>query len=233
MGPYLLRRVIAIIPVVFGVTIAVFAMMHVVPGDPAEIMLGDFQTSPEQLAQLRSQLHLGDPLVEQYGRFVIDAAQGNLGTSIRTKRPVSDMIWENLPSTIELTLAGLCIAMAIGVTLGIAAAIRQNTWVDVGSMVFAGLGVSMPSFWLGIMLVFLFSLHLRWLPAAGGGDLKHLVMPALALGLGASAILARLVRSTMIEVLNQDYIVTARAKGLRPRSIIVRHALRNALTPVV
>lgn len=233
MSAYFLKRLIATIPVVFGVTIAVFAMMHAVPGDPVEIMLGEFQTSPEQMEQLRSQLHLDEPIPEQYGRFVVGAAHGDLGTSIRTKRPVSTMIWENLPSTIELTFTGLGIALILGTVFGVLAAIRQNSWIDVASMVFAGVGVAMPSFWLGIMLTFLFSLRLRWFPAAGGGDWRHLVLPALALGLGASAVIARLTRSAMLEVMNQDYIVTARAKGLKASTVVVRHALRNALTPVV
>ena len=233
MGRCIAHRLVAILPVIFGVTIAVFSMLHLVPGDPIQMMLGEFQTSPEQLERLERQLHLDEPLVQQYGRFVWGAAQGDLGLSIRTKLPVMDMILDNLPATLELTFAGLGVALIIGVTFGVIAAVKQNTWIDVVSMVLAGLGVSMPSFWLGIMLIFAFSLRLEWLPATGGGDLRHLVLPALALGLGASAVIARLTRSAMLEVLGQDFITTARAKGLKGSAVVVRHALRNAWIPVL
>ena len=233
MGKYLTQRLLSTIPVLIGVTIAVFSMLHLVPGDPIQMMLGEFQTSPEQMAQLQSQLHLDEPLPQQYGRFVTGAMQGDLGYSIRSKRPVMDEIKDNLPSTIILTLSGLAIALTIGLTLGVIAAVKQNTWVDLTSMVVAMLGVSMPSFWLGLLLIFAFSLKLEWFPATGGGDLRHLVLPAMTLGLGASAIIARLTRSTMLEVLNQEYITTARAKGLRGSVVVLRHALRNALIPTV
>lgn len=233
MGKYLTQRLLSTIPVLIGVTIAVFSMLHLVPGDPIQMMLGEFQTSPEQMAQLQSQLHLDEPLPQQYGRFVTGAMQGDLGYSIRSKRPVMNEIRDNLPSTIILTLSGLAIALTIGLTLGVIAAVKQNTWVDLTSMVVAMLGVSMPSFWLGLLLIFAFSLKLEWFPATGGGDLRHLVLPAMTLGLGASAIIARLTRSTMLEVLNQEYITTARAKGLRGSMVVLRHALRNALIPTV
>lgn len=233
MGRYIAHRLVAILPVVFGVTIAVFSMLHLVPGDPVQMMLGEFQTSPEQLERLEQQLHLDEPLIQQYGRFVWGAAQGDLGLSIRSKLPVMDMILDNLPATLELTFAGLGVALILGVTFGVIAAVKQNTWIDVVSMVLAGLGVSMPSFWLGIMLIFAFSLRLEWLPATGGGDLRHLVLPALALGLGASAVIARLTRSAMLEVLGQDFITTARAKGLTGSAVVIRHALRNAWIPVL
>lgn len=233
MGRYLLQRMLSTIPVVLGVTLAVFAMLHLVPGDPVKMMLGEFQTSPEQFALLESQLHLDEPLPQQYARFLGNALQGDLGYSIRSKRPVMDEIRDNLPSTLILATSGLLIAMAIGMPLGIIAAIRQNTWADLAAMIVALLGVSIPSFALGIMLIFAFSLRFQWFPAAGGGDLKHLVLPAITLGLGAAAIIARLTRSTMLEVLRQEYITTARAKGLRGSVVIVRHALRNALIPTV
>lgn len=233
MGRYLLQRLLTTIPVIIGVTVAVFSMLHVVPGDPIRMMLGEFQTSPAQIEQIQSQLHLDEPLPQQYGRFVVGAVQGDLGYSIRSKRPVMDEITDNLPSTLYLTLAGLTIAVVLGVTFGIIAAVKQNTWADLSAMVIAMLGVSMPSFWLGLLLIFLFSLRLGWFPAAGGGGIDHLVLPALTLGLGASAIIARLTRSTMLEVLRQDYVTTARAKGLRGSVVVVRHALRNALIPTV
>jgi peptide/nickel transport system permease protein/oligopeptide transport system permease protein len=233
VGKYLLQRLLATVPVVFGVTIAVFAMLHLVPGDPVQMMLGEFQTSPEQVEQLQAQLHLDEPLPQQYGRFVVGAAQGDLGYSIRSKRPVWDEILDNLPSTIALTMAGLSVAATIGIALGVIAAVKQNTWADLSAMVISTLGVSMPSFWLALMLIFLFSLRLQWFPVTGGGGLDHLVLPALTLGLGASAIIARLTRSTMLEVLRQDYITTARAKGLRGSAVVLRHALRNAMIPTV
>ncbi len=233
MGKFLIQRFIATIPVVLGVTIAVFAMLHLVPGDPVQMMLGEFQTSPEQIEKLKAQLYLDEPLPQQYGRYLTNALQGDLGYSIRSKRPVMDEIRDNLPSTLVLTLSGLGVAIVIGMTLGIVAAVKQNTWADLAAMIIAMLGVSMPSFWLGLLLIFAFSLKLEWFPATGGGDLRHLILPAVTLGLGASAIIARLTRSTMLEVLRQEYIVTARAKGLRGSVVILRHALRNAMIPTV
>jgi peptide/nickel transport system permease protein len=196
-------------------------------------MLSEFQTSPEQIARLRSQLHLNDPLPIQFGRFVWDALHGDLGTSIRTRRPVTSEIADNLPATLQLASTGLLVAALLGVTLGVVAATHQQSWLEVGSMLLALLGVSVPSFWLGLLLIFLVSLRLRLLPATGGGDLQHLILPALTLGLGAAAILARLTRSSMLEVLRQEYVTTARAKGLREWAVIGRHALKNALIPVV
>jgi peptide/nickel transport system permease protein len=233
MNAYIARRVASTIPVLFGVSILVFSMLALVPGDPVQLMLSEFQTSPEQIARLRSQLHLDDPLPVQFGRFVWDAAHGDLGTSIRTRRPVVTEIRDNFPSTLQLALSGLLVAAALGVTLGIVAAATQRTGIQLGAMLLALIGVSMPSFWLGLLLIFAFSLQIRWFPATGGGDLQHLVLPAITLGLGAAAILARLTRSSMLEVLRQEYVTTARAKGLREWAVILRHALKNALIPVV
>lgn len=233
MYAYLIRRLLATIPVMLGVLLLVFSMLHLVPGDPVKMMLSEFQTNPEQIARLRSQLHLNEPLPVQFGRFVWNAAHGDLGYSIRTKRPVSRELEDNFPATLELAISGLILAGLIGIVLGILAAIKQNSWADVGSMFFATLGVSMPSFWLGVLLIFAFSLHFQLFPATGGGDLRHLVLPALTLGLGASAIIARLTRSSMLEVLRQEYVTTARAKGVREYRVIIGHALKNALIPVV
>jgi len=230
---YLARRVLAVVPVLFGVTLAVFSMLFLVPGDPVKMMLAEFVTSPDQIAQMRAQLHLDEPLPQQYGRFVANALRGDLGTSIRSRRPVATEIAENVASTAQLALASMAVAIAIGVPLGLVAAIFRNTWLDVGSMVVALLGVSMPSFWLGLLMIFVFSLHLAWFPATGGGDLLHLVLPSLTLGTIASAIIARLTRSSMLEVLGQDYVRTARAKGLAWWGVVVRHALKNALIPII
>ena len=233
MLTYLARRFLAVIPVLFGVTLCVFSMLFLVPGDPVKMMLAEFVTTPDQIAQMRAQLHLDEPILKQYGRFVGNALRGDLGTSIRSRRAVSTEIGENVGSTAQLAVASMAVAVAIGVPLGLMAALLRNTWLDAGSMVVALLGVSMPSFWLGLLLIFAFSLHLGWFPATGGGDFWHLVLPSVTLGMIASAIIARLTRSSMLEVLGQDYVRTARAKGLAWWSVVVRHALKNALIPVI
>ncbi len=233
MGIYTLRRFVWAVPVVFGVSVLVFMMLHLVPGDPVKMMLSEFQTTQEQLDLLRSQLHLDESLPKQYARFVWGALHGDLGYSIRTKRPVSREITDNLLPTLELASLGLLVAAIMGIGLGILAALKPHSWVDASSSVFALLGISMPSFWLGLLMIFAFSLHLKLFPATGGGDLKHLVLPALTLGLTESAIIARLTRSSMLEVLRQEYIVVARSKGLRESAVLLRHALKNALIPVV
>ena len=233
MLTWILRRILAVVPVLFGVTLAVFSMLFLVPGDPVKMMLAEFVTNPDQVAQMRAQLHLDEPILKQYGRFVTSAVRGDLGTSIRSRRPVATEIGENLASTAQLAVAAMLVAIAVGVPLGLLAALSRNSWLDVLSMGTALLGVSMPSFWLGLLLIFVFSLHLAWFPATGGGDLHHLVLPAVTLGLVAAAIIARLTRSSMLEVLGQDYVRTARAKGLGGFSVVVRHALKNALIPII
>ena len=233
MLTWVLRRILAVVPVLFGVTLAVFSMLFLVPGDPVKMMLAEFVTNPDQVAQMRAQLHLDEPVLKQYGRFVANAVRGDLGTSIRSRRPVTTEIGENVASTAQLAAAAMLVAIAVGVPLGLLAALSRNSWLDVASMGTALLGVSMPSFWLGLLLIFVFSLHLAWVPATGGGDLHHLVLPAITLGTIAAAIIARLTRSSMLEVLGQDYVRTARAKGLGGFSVVVRHALKNALIPVI
>ena len=233
MLTYLARRLLAVVPVLFGVTLAVFSMLFLVPGDPVKIMLAEFVTTPEQVARMREQLHLDEPILKQYGRFVGNALRGDLGTSIRSRRAVATEIGENVGSTAQLALASMAVAVAIGVPLGLTAALFRSSWFDAGSMIVALLGVSMPSFWLGLLMIVTFSLHLGWFPATGGGDLWHLVLPAVTLGMIASAIIARLTRSSMLEVLGQDYVRTARAKGLAWWGVVVRHALKNALIPVI
>jgi len=230
---FVARRVLAVVPVLFGVTLAVFSMLFLVPGDPVKMMLAEFVTNPDQIAQMRAQLHLDEPILQQYGRFVGNAVRGDLGTSIRSRRPVATEIAENMGSTAQLALASMMVAIGLGIPLGLIAALGRNSWLDVAAMVLALLGVAMPSFWLGLLLIFAFSLHLGWFPATGGGDLHHLVLPAVTLGMIAAAIIARLTRSSMLEVLNQDYVRTARAKGLGGWAVVVRHALKNALIPIV
>ena len=230
---FVARRVLAVMPVLFGVTLAVFSMLFLVPGDPVKMMLAEFVTNPDQVAQMRAQLHLDEPILQQYGRFVGNAVRGDLGTSIRSRRPVATEIAENVGSTAQLALASMAVAIGLGIPLGLVAALGRNSWLDVAAMVVALLGVAMPSFWLGLLLIFAFSLHLGWFPATGGGDLHHLVLPAVTLGMIAAAIIARLTRSSMLEVLGQDYVRTARAKGLAWWGVVVRHALKNALIPIV
>src|SRR5881628_1571275 len=178
---YLARRVLAVVPVLFGVTLAVFSMLFLVPGDPVKMMLAEFVTSPDQIAQMRAQLHLDEPLPQQYGRFVANALRGDLGTSIRSRRPVATEIAENVASTAQLALASMAVAVAIGVPLGLLAALFRNTWLDVGSMVVALLGVSMPSFWLGLLLIFVFSLHLAWWGVVGRHALKNALIPVITI----------------------------------------------------
>jgi peptide/nickel transport system permease protein/oligopeptide transport system permease protein len=226
-------RALAAVPVLLGVTLAVFSMLFLVPGDPVKMMLAEFVTNPDQIARMRAQLHLDEPLPQQYARFVWNAVRGDLGTSIRSRRPVTREILENLPSTAQLALASMAVAVGLGVALGLLAAVFRNTWLDLGSMLVALVGVSMPSFWLGLLLILVFSLFLGWLPATGGATLRHLILPALTLGMIAAAIVARLTRSSMLEVLGQDYVRTARAKGLGGWAVVVRHGLKNALIPVV
>ncbi len=233
MTRYISARLLVTVPVIFGVTLAVFSMLFLIPGDPVKMMLSEFVTNPEQIARMRAQLHLSEPFPQQYGRFVWNAVHGNLGQSIRDRRPVTEEIVEVMPSTVQLALAALVLSALLGITLGIVAAVRQNSWADLGSMMLALVGVSMPSFWLGLMLIFVFSLRLGWLPATGGGGIDHLPLPALALGLGAAAITARLTRSSMLEVLRMEYMTTARAKGLAGPGVVLRHGLKNALIPII
>lgn len=230
---YIGTRFLTAIPVLFGVATIIFFMMHVLPGDPAQLMLYETGASAEDVEELREQIGLNDPLYVQYGNYLLDAVQGDLGQSFYTKQRVTTMLSEQLGSTIELAVAAMLISTTLGMVLGVVSALRQYSWIDTFSMIFALAGVSLPSFWLGLMLIFLFSLQLGWLPAVSGSGFKQLILPAVTLGIGGSAIIARLVRSSMLEVLRQEYVVTARAKGLPGYTVATRHALRNALIPTV
>ena len=233
MLQYIGRRLITSIPVLWGVTTLVFLMMHLLPGDPAELMVAESGGSSQSIAQLRHQLGLDDPLYVQYGRFLVNALRGDLGRSIFTNRPVAQTILEQLPHTVQLAVAAMMVAVIIGTALGIAAALNRNTWLDSLCVTIAVAGASMPIFWSGLLLILLFSSLLHWLPATGQGSLKHLIMPAVVLGLASSGSIARLVRSTMLEVLGQEYITTARSKGLGECIVVCRHALKNAMIPVI
>ncbi|MGH2562747.1 MAG: ABC transporter permease [Thermomicrobiales bacterium] len=221
------------IPVLFGISLFTFLMVHLTPGDPVYIFAGDKPLTEERAAQIRQQYGLDKPLWVQYRDYVTDLLRGDMGSGLHSQRPVSDTIREAIWPTVQLTLAGLAVAIVLGVTLGVLAALFQNSWIDTGAMVVALLGVSLPIFYLGLLLLFAFSFNWHLFPATGLGGWKHLMLPAVAIGFGSSAYLARLVRSSMLEVMRQDYVVTARAKGLRERAVVVGHALKNALIPVV
>ena len=244
MSTYVLRRATLTIPVVLGVTLVVFLMLHFLPGDPVLMMLTEqagqtapsssTNISPETYANMRRELGLDQPLVVQYGKFLWGVVRGDLGHSFRSQQPVLDMILRNLPYTFSLAAVSLGVSLTLGLLLGIVAAIKRDSWVDAVAMTLAALGVSMPSFWLGIMLLLIFALQLRLLPAVGPpSDWQSLVLPAITLGFGSSATIARLMRSGLVEVLHQDYVRTARAKGLAERAVVLRHSLKNALIPVV
>lgn len=233
MIQYIFRRTLAAVPTVLLITILAFGMLHLIPGDPAEIFLGENRSTPELLEQIRHDMGLDRPLHIQYLTYLGNMLQGDLGRSLNNGRPVALEIANRLPPTLELTLAALGISLLIGVGLGILAAVRHNTWLDSLAMLVALLGVSMPVFWSSLLLIFFFSVKLQWFPAIGQGGIERLVLPAFALGLLSSATLARLVRSSMLDVLGQDYIRTARSKGLRPDRVVLHHALKNALIPTV
>lgn len=234
MTEYLIKRLVLSVPVLFGVSIAVFLMMHLIPGDPALALLrGQPTVTPADVARIRHQIGLDDPLPIQYLKYIGRVFHGDFGESIKAHRPVLTMIREQSWPTIQLALVAMVLAVALGVTLGTISALRHNTWVDTASMILALFGVSMPSFWLGLILIYLFSVKLEWLPITGQGGWQRLILPAVALGLDFSAVTARLVRSSLLEVLRQDYILAARAKGLRGRTVVTRHALRNAMIAVV
>ena len=233
MTRFVIHRLLALIPLVIGVSFLVFLMLQLVPGDPVMMMLGEFSmATANDVEALRQQLGFNDPVYIQYWNYFKSLITGDLGTSMRTKKPVIDLILARLPSTFELTFYGLIFALIFGTLLGIIAALKHNTFIDYFTVVIALLGVSIPGFWLALLFIFLFSIRLEWLPITGSSPLS-IIMPCLALGLWAGGTIARLVRSGMLEVLQSDYIRTARAKGLYKHRIILVHALRNALLPVV
>lgn len=232
MHKYILRRVLLLIPVMLGVSFVVFTIMFFTPGDPAKILLGE-RAPAEEVAMLRTQMGLDDPFIVQFFNFVKNAAQGDLGRSLVTKRAVSAEIWSRFPATLQLSAAAVLIAVLMGIPIGIISATKQYSTFDMVSMVIALLGVSMPNFWQGMMMILLFSITFRVLPSSGYGTLNHLIMPAATIGTSAAAVITRMTRSSMLEVVRQDYIRTARAKGLSERVVINRHALKNALIPIV
>ncbi len=234
MFSYLIRRLFTSILVLFGVSMLVFSVIHLVPGDVTMAILGRQKVTEEKVAELRKQLGLNDPLYVQYGRYLSKALRGDLGVSIRNNLSVSEAISEQLPSTIALALSALTVALIIGGILGMLAALRHGSWVDTFVMGLSVSGLSIPTFWMGLLLILLFSVKLKLFPSiSSGSSFAALFLPALTLGLPEAAVVARMVRASMLDVLNKDYIVTARAKGLPERMVILKHALRNALIPVV
>ncbi len=222
-----------VIPTLFAVSFLVFFMVHLLPGDPVLVILGGTDATPEQIVELRRQLGLDLPIHEQYINWLSKALNGDLGRSIYTNRPVLESILQQLPATLILAFASLAAATIIGITMGTIAAVRHKTWLDTVAMFISATGVSVPNFWLGLLLLFLFSFTLGWVPATGTGGFNRLILPALTLGFMYAAITARLVRSGLLEVMREDYIKTARAKGLIERSVVLKHALKNSLIPVV
>jgi ABC-type dipeptide/oligopeptide/nickel transport system permease component len=228
---YLLRRLWQSLLVIFGVSVVVFLILHLT-GDPAALLLPPDATA-EDIAKFRHDMGFDDPVAVQYVRFLKGAVRGDFGESIRHGEPAMGLVVERLPATFELAGAGLLIALALAIPAGIVSAVRRNTSVDYISTIVALLGQAMPTFWLGIMLILVFSVRLNWLPSSGRGDLEHLILPAITLGLFTTARITRLTRSGMLEVLGQDYIRTARAKGVGEPPVVWKHALKNASIPIV
>ncbi|WNS76235.1 ABC transporter permease [Bacillus sp. DTU_2020_1000418_1_SI_GHA_SEK_038] len=232
MVMFMFRRILQTIPVIIGVSFVVFFIMQLVPGDPAVLLAGE-GASNETIEALREQLGLNRPLVIQYFDYLMNVFKGDLGVSLKNSQPVLDEILVRLPITIELAFFSIIITIVVGMLAGILSAVKPYSFQDIGVMLIALLGISLPSFWLGLMLMYFFSVKLQILPVAGWDSLLHVILPAITLGAGGAAIVARMTRSSMLEVIRQDYIRTARAKGLRERIIIYKHALRNALIPVI
>lgn len=232
MVSYIVKRVLQMIPTLIGVSIIAFILIHAVPGDPAQMIAGH-EASEQDVQAIRERLGLDQPLYVQYGTYVGNLLKGDLGTSLRSSRPVMEEIMTRFPTTIMLTVMAVVIMVVIGLFAGIVSATKPNSTVDNTTMMISLFGISMPVFWLGIMLILIFSYYLHWLPSGGNDSFKYFILPALALGLSSSAILARLTRSSMLEVINQDFVRTARAKGVKEKFVIYKHALKNALIPVV
>ncbi len=240
MGFYILRRLLTMIPVLLLVSVLVFSLIHLIPGDPAVSILGE-EATPQAVAALRANLGLDQPIPVQYAKWLGSVLRGDLGRSIRSNQPVSEAIAERLPVTVELAILSIAISLSIAIPAGIVAAMRRNSVLDAGSTFLALLGVSLPNFFLAILLILVFGVQLQVLPPFGyqpitqglGGNLQRMILPAITLGTALAAIVTRMMRSSLLEVLDQDYIRTARAKGLREGRMIQAHALKNALMPVV
>jgi ABC-type dipeptide/oligopeptide/nickel transport system permease component len=229
---FLLQRVVLLIPTLFGVLLVTFLLLYVAPGDPVQAMVGE-RADPETLARLRAELHLDDPLYRQFGHYVGGVVRGNLGTSYITRRPIIRDLLERFPATLRLAGAAMLFAAAVGISVGILGAWRPGTWMDRVTAFGSYLGVSFPVYWVGLILILIFAVNLRWLPPSGSGGIVYLVLPALTLGMRSVAFLSRMTRAAMQDVLQSDFIRTARAKGLWEPRVVLSHGLRNALLPVV
>lgn len=232
MIAYILRRILMLVPVLFGVVLVSFSLLHLVPGDPAQILAGEVATA-QDIARIRAEYGLDKPLVVQFGHFVWNAARGDLGISIQSRHPVSELLFQRLAFTLQLSLASILVASTIGLLAGIISSTRQYSMFDTASMLGALFGISMPIFWLGILLILVFAVKLHMLPSGGTGSLRYLILPAIALGSASAAVIARMTRASMLEVTRQDYIRTARATGYAERVVIFSHALKNAMIPVL
>ncbi len=231
---YMAGRVVQLIPVLFLMSIMVFLIMHVLPGDPAMLQLaGRGISSKEAMEKLREQMGLNDPIYVQYRRFLAGAIRGDLGISAHNRKPVTKVLMEHFPATLRLSIAGMAIALVMGLTIGTIAAIWRYSWVDTLGMFVALFGVSTPLFWSGLMAIFFFAFRLGWLPSTGTGGWRGMILPAFTLGFIGTGTIARLTRSGLIEVMSQDYIRTARAKGLKESLVMYRHAVKNAMIPIV
>lgn len=232
MGKYVLRRLLQLIPTLFGVYTIAFLLMRVLPGDAARFLLG-FRGNAEALAALRARMHLDDPILTQYASFLTNILRGDLGNSYVTGEPVTEMIGRAIPVTLQLAVVAMLIALFIGVPLGVISALRKDSLIDNSTRILAVLGASVPTFWLGIQLQVVFGLNLKWFPISGVGFDSHLVLPSLALSVATLTLLMRMTRSSLLDELGQDYVRTARSKGLRGRRVVWQHALRNALLPIL
>ncbi|OGL48758.1 MAG: glutathione ABC transporter permease GsiC [Candidatus Schekmanbacteria bacterium RIFCSPHIGHO2_02_FULL_38_11] len=229
---YLIRRLYLLIPVVLGVSTLVFLIIHLIPGDPVVLMLGDLAIKAD-IESLRGKLGLDKPVYIQYLDFLLNLFRGDLGRSIHTDKPVVQAIGERFPATFELAMGGVIISLLISLPLGIVSALKKDTIIDNCSRFFAFLGISVPNFWLGPMLIILFSIKIGILPVSGRGGIENLILPSITLGMGMAATVTRMVRASLLEVIKENYITTARAKGLSESSVVIKHALKNALMPVV
>ncbi len=232
MLAFLARRVLLAIPTLVGVLVVVFALLYVAPGDPVTEMVGE-RADSATIARLRAELKLDEPLYVQFAHYASGVLRGDLGRSYITNRPITRDIRERFPKTLQLAASAMLLAAVVGITIGVVAAARPNGWFDRASLVLAYLGISFPVYWVGLILILFVAVGLRWLPPSGYGGIEYLILPALALGSRSIAFLARMTRSAMLEVLGSDFVRTARAKGLRQSVVIGRHALRNALIPVI
>jgi len=232
MRSYLVRRLLLVVPVVWGVVTLVFLFLHLIPGDPVEILLGE-TALPADRESLRTELGLDKPLFEQYQNFLFGILKGDLGRSVQQRKQVGRLILDRYPATLQLTGAAMVVSIVIALPAGILCGLRQYSLWDHSTMFFALLGVSMPTFWLGPLLIWVFSIQFGLLPVSGRGGVEHLVLPAITLGASMAAIVARMTRSSVLEVLGEDFVVAARAKGLSEKRVVLKHVLRNALLPIL